>query len=732
MIDIKSWFKKPFVKTPIILQMDAAECGAISLMIVLAYHGRHISNEEARKACGISRDGSNAADIMAATRQFGCVCEAVMMEETEDLDEVIFPAIAYWKFEHFIVVEGVDFIKDRVYINDPAIGRYFLSIKEFNKGFTGLLLIIAPNKHFVKTGRPTNHLLYFQGLLKRNIYPLLFIVYTAFIVSFLDVLDPSFTKILIDEILTKPQSSWPNVFITVMIGTLTLWGILFMLRNLNLLKLQTKFLIESAEDFFNKLLRLPMNFFSQRYVGDIANRLFSMDHIAQFASGSSILGVSETLSVVFLASVLFLINAKLALGCFLCSAINMTLIYFIGKEIWIRSQRLIAEGTGLYSLEINIFQSIEEIKCMGNEPHYFKKWVNLYSELTNIQMKILMYSQFIWLLPKLLHSIIIMVTISLGSYLIIKGEMTIGSLIAFQSIYFLINFLLEIILQAYESFQRLRADLARIQDVMIQKLDPRLSYGHSKTEKLPNNSKNCLQLKDIVFAYSDLADTRIINHTNLEIKQGHYVSIVGKNGAGKSTLIKLILGLYEPWQGEIYLKNNLLKSYKPEEIAQIIWYIDQDTAFFEGTIRENLCFGKDGVSDSDLHKALTMVFIDEEISKRGGLNCQVLEKGKNFSGGQRQKLEIARAIVYGAEILILDEATSAMDYMNEKIVIENLKQNKITIINITHRPELFRYSDEIFVFQDGYFSHKGTHDDLVKNCVFYQNLLEAEKDETPS
>lgn len=725
------WFRRKYVKTPIIFQMDAAECGAVCLMIILAYHGRHITNADARKHCGISRDGSNAADIMSAARWYHCLSEAIMVDDLESLEEIIFPAVGYWKFEHFIVLEGIDLKKKIVYINDPAIGRYTMAFDAFSKGFTGFIVIITPENSFHKKGRPATHLMYFRNLLKRNRLSILFLIFTSTLVSLISIINPAYVKVFIDEILTKTTGSWPIIFLTSLIFTGIIWFTLFAIRNMVLLRMQTRFLNEAAVDFFHKLLKLPISFFAQRYTGDIANRLFSMDHIATFASGSSVLAIAELSTAICFSVILLLINLKLASICLAITFVNLIIVYYLGQHIWISSQRLISEKTHLYSLEINIFQSLEEIKCLGNEPHYFRKWLNLYTEASNVQTKIAMYGRFLWVLPNFLQSLILMISITLGSIFILKGEMTIGSLIAFQTIYFIVNHIFSIVLTAYESFQRLRADLARIQDVMLQQDDLRLSYGTIE-DKIPSpETIDAISIKNVTFAYSELAEKPILDDISMTIERGSYTSIVGQNGAGKSTLIKLILGLYPPQEGLILINDFFLQSYTTTQLAKTIWYVDQDVCLFEGSVRDNLLFGKKNVPDEELHNALSIVFLDEELNKRGGLNCNLLENGRNLSGGQCQRLEIARALVYGADILIVDEATSALDYLNERIVIENLKAHDITIINISHRPEMFQYSDKIYVLEDGKISFEGKHEEALVFSKFYRHLIiEGQIDET--
>ena len=727
LLDFDFWLKKikdlqpDRLRTPVILQMEAAECGAAALTIILAHYGRYISLEEARVACGVSRDGSKASNIVAAARSYGLKAQGAQVQEVDALLEIQFPLIAFWEFNHFVVVEAIE--DGKVYINDPAQGPCVLSIAEFSRSFTGIVLIFEPEPDFKKQGALPSIT---ESLKERLLYSkdaLLYVILISLALVIPGMIIPGFAKIFIDDVLIRGIDHW---FVPLVLGmglTACMRAGLDWLQKTYLLRLQVKLLLTSSANFLWHILRLPISFFSQRFAGDIVERITANDRIADLLSTELTSSAVSIISMFFFVFVMLLLSLPLTLIGVSAALLNFALLYYVAQKIAVINRRLLQEQGKLSGIETNGLRIIETLKSTASEGIFFKRWAGAHARTINSQQAIMLYNQLLLIVPALLSGLTTVIIIGVGGWQIMSGVLTVGTLVAFQSLLASFNAPLQTLLGLAENVQKIRGDMIRLDDVLRHPHDPRLTYvaNASKQDKLITQ----IDIKNLTFGYSKLAEP-IIEGFNMILKPGSRVALIGTTGSGKTTISRLICGLYEPWAGQVLYDNQPYYKVSNKLAAGSIALVDQDIFLFEGTIQDNLTLWNKHVDHQRIIQALHDACINDIIDIRGGLNSHVAENGTNFSGGQRQRIEIARALVNNPSLLIMDEATSSLDTISEKLIYENLQRRECTLLIISHRLSAIRDCDEILVLERGKIIQRGTHAQLAKTKGRYCELIALE------
>lgn len=699
------------VRTPTLLQMEATECGAAALGSILGFHGAFIPLEALRLACGISRDGSRASNIVKAAKNYGLHAYG-LKAEIEDLETLKPPYIVHWEFNHFIVVEKIT--RHSVYINDPATGPRKISFDKFDKSYTGVVLVFEKRDGFKKVGRPKSIFNIFKNRLKTIRANLSFLVLLTLFLIIPAIIIPGFSKIFIDNVLIQGVSNWIVPLLFGMLIVNLLQTLLVYLQNKYLLKLQIKLMLSMGAKFIWHLFHLPMPFFYQRFSGDIGDRVNANSDIAELLSTKLTSSIAGLFSMVVFAVILILINWMLAAIGIIIAAVNFIILWKITKKISNASRHLQQQQGRLTGIEMNGLQMIESIKATSGENDFFHRWAGHHAHIINANQRIALYNQMLMILPSLLTGTSNISILILGSWLIMRGQMTVGTLVAFQAL--LLNFMspLRTLLQLGNKLQNIQGNLMRIDDVLNYPIE-------SKTLQIPQPTalNGGIKVRNITFGYAPL-DPPIIENFSMTIDAGQQIAIIGRTGCGKSTIAKLISSLYQPWSGQITLDNHLIETISDANLADTLAYVEQDIFLFEGSVRDNLTIWDDSLDDQQLYRALKMVEMSDVLAARGGLDCFIQENGKNFSGGQRQRLEIARALVKNPKILILDEATSALDPPLEKTIFNHLKQQGMTLIIITHRLSAIKDLDRIMMVEDGRIIHQGCHEELKKVEVYQQ------------
>lgn len=729
---------RKIAKVPVVMQMEATECGAASLAMVLAYFGRWLPLEQVRLDCGVGRDGSNAGNLLKAARTYGLKAQGYRCS-LDGVKKMSFPLIVHWNFNHFVVLCG--FKKEQAVLCDPGRGRVTVTMKEFDEAFTGIALTFEKSEAFTPGGRPRSILVFVRLRLHSALGPFLFVAAITFLIAVAGMAAPVFSRIFMDEILSGKNAAWLTPFLAALGALFLFQTAVSLLQTVCLLKIRGKLAVSANSGFMWHVLSLPIEFFSQRYAGDIAQRQQSNEGIAETLI-AHLAPMALNLAMLFFYFFVMLQYSPLltVIGLF-TAVLNLAVTQYVsGKRINLARAQMRDAGK-LAATALSGIEMIETIKASGAENGFFERWSGLNASVNSAEVGFAKLGSTLGILPTLLTGLANMTVILLGAALIMKGRFTVGMLLAFQG--FLSAFMspVDALLTVGQKFQEMRTSMERVEDVMNYPADVEYDeesetetkeadgQDHKEAAKgLPSFEKlrGRLELRDITFGYSRLAPP-LIRDFSLTLPPGGTVALVGSSGCGKSTLAKLMSGLYQPWGGEIRYDGKLRSEIPRMVFTGSLAVVDQDVILFEDSITENIRIWDKSIEDFEIIMAARDAQIHEDImSREGGYGVIVRENGKNFSGGQCQRLEIARVLAQDPTIVILDEATSALDARTEFEVIHSIRERGITCVIVAHRLSTIRDCDEIIVLEDGCVVERGTHEELYAKGGAYSRLISTE------
>jgi len=713
------------VRTPTVLQMEAVECGAACLAIVLGYYGRFVPLEELRVASGVSRDGSKASNLLKAAATYGLEAQGYSME-TEELRELELPFAIFWNFNHFLVVEG--FGKKVVYLNDPASGPRQVSDEEFDQSFTGVVLCFAPRPDFKRGGQKHNVMAALKARLSGARTAMTYVLVAGFALVIPGLVLPTFSRIFIDGFLVDRKKEWMLPLLVGMGLTMLVRGALIALQAHYLTRIQTRLAISTASKFFWHVLHLPIEFFTQRYGGEIGSRLPINDWVAHLLSGDLASTVLQMFMVVFFGVLLLQYDVALTVMGIGVALLNVAAVRYFARRRVDANRRLQLDEGKLMGTAMNGLQTIETLKATGREGDFFVRWSGYQSKVVNTQQQLAIYDRYLETACGFLSVANNVGVLALGSLKVMNGSWTIGTLVAYQTL--MASFLgpFHALVNLGSMFQSVHGAMNRLDDVLRYPRDMQLEAA--ATAKAPGNGaiklRGYLELKNVTFGYSRL-EAPLIKNFSLTLEPGQRVALVGGSGSGKSTVAKLVCGLYEPWSGEILLDGKPRQSFARQLLTNSVALVDQDIFLFEGTVRDNLTLWDGTIPENQLVRAARDACIHDDIAARpGGYDSLLTEGGGNFSGGQRQRLEIARALVGKPSLLLLDEATSSLDPGTEAQIDDNLRRLGCTCLIMAHRLSTIRDCDEIIVLKSGVVVQRGAHATLVAAEGPYTELIQAE------
>lgn len=711
------------IKTPTVIQMEAVECGAASLGIVLGYFGAYYSLEELRVRCGVTRDGSNALNLVKAARHYGLNATGFKAASIEELKTHSLPLIVFWKFQHFFVVEGWN--KNSIFINDPASGPRKISYEEFDANFTGVALQFEKTPAFKTTKAPKKLL----SLIKERMHavkgPLVFLTLCGIGLLVPGLFMPAVSRVFFDNVLYQRFLREAFPIFMIILGLSLLSFLFTWMQNKYLSRLNLRLLAVFSIDFLWHLLHLPLQFYAQRFSGEVAYRTKLNDSVAKTLTGTLAPTFLNACLIVFYALVMTSFDKTIALIGMLSALINLLILWKINRSRIDAYARLQQEVSGVYSFSIGTLQNIETVKAAGNEDDVFARRAGYGAKKLNASSEISAKDVLLTSFPPFLQGLAITALIGIGGWRILHGDLTVGMLMALQAL--MTSFLLPVnqLVNLGSTLQTLKIDVDRLNDALKYPVD----VVYKKEEDAQNFKKmqGHLELRNVTFGYSPL-DPPLIENFSFKLEPGQRIAFVGPTGCGKSTLSKLISGLYQPWSGEILYDGQPLKNIPRSVFTTSVGLVDQRIVLFAGTIRDNLTLWDKAISDEAVVKAAKDACIHDEIVQRtGAYETRVIENGMNFSGGQRQRLEIAKSLVYSPRILILDEATSTLDSLSELEISRNIRKRGCTCVMIAHRLSTIQECDEIIVLNHGKISERGTHEELKTRQGLYQDLCKREQ-----
>ena len=698
------------------LQMEVAECGAASLGMVMASYGKFVPLDELRVACGVARDGSTAKNIVRAAREYGMTTKAYR-REPEQLKGMTFPLIVHWRFSHFLVVEG--YRAGVWYLNDPAMGPRLCDEEEFNEAFTGVVLELTPGESFQPGGERGNVVRRLLSAAASTREVLAYMAAVGLMLLVPTLLVPQLVEQYGDN-LAGDAGLEAGAVAAGLLFALVIQAVLLAMQGAMSVRLATKITVRLNTAMVFRLLRLPASYHAQRGTAALSQRAWLIDQLGAGVTALSVTVITGVLTTVAATIALSTINLLAGLTALTLALVSAGVLRWSLRRSRDQAARMVRESIEVGAVMASSLAQIESIKASGAEEGIITRGVAAENRLLSAMQLMGVRSIWLTLLPALIGGWGTVLLALVGALEVAAGNATPGGFLAIITLGGIVIAPLAQVAVALEQAQVLRPTLDAIDDVLQTEEDPQFSNDVDQAPRIINGD---LKLLNVTFGYSTLAPPTIVD-LDLHIRPGHRVALVGPSGCGKSTTSRLITGLYQPWAGEILIDDLPRAAHAREVLTDQVALVDQDVSIFAGTIRDNVTLWDPSVPDADVWAAIRDAGLGDAISQRpGGLDGTVAEGGADLSGGQRQRLEIARALVRNPSLLVLDEATSAMDAVTEHHVDHAIRARGISCLVIAHRLSTIRDADEILVLDHGRVVERGRHEELVARGGRYAELV---------
>ena len=717
--------KKGVAKVPVIMQMEALECGAACLTMVLAYYEKWVPLERVRVDCGVSRDGSNAGNVLKAARFYGLEADGYKLEVQTLMEHATFPCIIHWNFNHFVVLDG--FKGKKAILNDPARGRVEVTMEEFDESFTGICLLFSPGEDFVPEGKPKSVMAFAAKRLKGAEPAIVFVVLTTVISSLFGVISPGFYQVFMDRLLTGRNPSWVFPFLVLLSIFTALQIFVSWINVVYSMRINGKLAIVGNSSFMWKILRLPMEFFSQRMAGDIQSRQNSNTEVASNLVNTFAPLALNTAMMFFYLVIMIRMSIPMTIVGMVSVLINALFSRYISEKRINVARVQVRDSGKLTGTTIAGIEMIESIKASGSETGFFGRWAGYQASVNAQDVKFSQMNEYLGLLPQIVSTVTDVLVLCMGIALAMRGQFTPGMISQFGI--YMKQFLApaDQLIATGQTIQELRTEMERIEDVMEYRTDEladnevSADAGDVSFAKLSGR----VEMRDVTFGYSPLGKP-LIQNFSMTLEPGRSIAFVGASGSGKSTLAKLLSGLYKPWSGEILFDGKPIIDIDKAVFRGSLAVVDQDITLFEDTIANNIKMWDTTIENYEMILAARDAQIHDKILEReGGYEYKIRENGSDFSGGERQRLEIARVLAQDPTIVIMDEATSALDARTEYNVVKSIRDRGVTTIVIAHRLSTIRDCDEIIVMDHGLVTERGTHEELIALGGMYTDLVSS-------
>ena len=736
---------KTIKSVPLVLQYEAVECGAASLSMILRSHGKFMPLGEIRIGCAVTRDGSNLKNLTLYAKSLGLTSQAkrIGVKGLSQKGDDFFPCICFWRSCHFLVLEGID-QDGRFNIADPAGGKYSLSQEDFAKSYSLIVVNFSTNEDFVPSGKKESEIGNFLPYLRLFVRPFIVAFAIAALLVIPSLAIPGMSGIFLNDFLQNERMNvgipiiWLSLFAVALNFGLKRYQSVILRRVL--LSLQRRLSLQIAK----KLFSVNYNFFLTRFAGDVANRLLIGLEASNSLINQLVVFILGITSALILLPFVLLISWQLTLLSLLFVGVNLFLSIKVSKILLDTNKSLEIEQGKMSGLSIRMLTDIETIKASGLEQNYLSAWQDIFAPVqSKTQYTALTMAKFT-AVNEFINSIFQYGTITVSGFLVMSGDINLAGFIAFQALRSEFVQPLLGLGSMVSNLQQTEATLGRLTDLFsvnndpkVRTLDelPNLIRGEESLsiEKVPSSDelKTSLEnysliVKDLKMAFSPIKPP-FIDDIDFSLPEGKMMTIVGKSGCGKSTLIKLLTGLIQETSGDIYYGNSKWLEYEDDVIRGSIGYVSQEVVGLRDTIENNIKLFRPEYTIADVREASSEARLDDLIlSMPNSYNTLLGDGGTGLSGGQLQRLEIARALLKKPKILFLDEATSALDVPTEKAIFNNLKKSGITIISVAHRLVSAEMSDFILYLDDGKQVEFGPPDELKRQGGFYSKLYSAD------